>query len=351
MDPISAVGMVTSALGAKQSKRANMLGLGLNMYQNYENRKATFRENERSRKFAIDQYVWERNDKREDRDFENQYNSPMQQMKRLKEAGLNPRLFYGSSTGMLESASTKAPSTNQPHTQAPQYDFTGSQRAIEGLGGVLGKFFELQQLQASTDNTRALKDLADANAKATLAGIPKTQVETDAAKYNLDWLKKTESRRSELQTLEIEKIREEIENISKSTEGRNAEIQVMLDRRDMQKIETNIAQARFNLDKRQAAQDLLYTISQRMKTDAERVNVSEQRTILLKQSQILTHERTIKALEGYMKGKELDYYELNMFLKAVGISVAAYAGTKGLSGPSPKGMISPTKNWHTNQTK
>lgn len=51
---------------------------------------------------------------------ENLYNSPSEQMKRLKVAGLNPNLMYGNGAGSLLSA--PSPEMQAAHTDAPQVD-------------------------------------------------------------------------------------------------------------------------------------------------------------------------------------------------------------------------------------
>lgn len=51
---------------------------------------------------------------------ENLYNSPSEQMKRLKAAGLNPNLMYGNGAGSLLSA--PSPEMQAAHTEAPQID-------------------------------------------------------------------------------------------------------------------------------------------------------------------------------------------------------------------------------------
>lgn len=51
---------------------------------------------------------------------ENFYNSPAEQMKRLKSAGLNPNLMYGNGAGSMLSA--PSPSMQASHTEAPQVD-------------------------------------------------------------------------------------------------------------------------------------------------------------------------------------------------------------------------------------
>ena len=328
---LAALGTVLGAAGQGGQRRAGVINTGIGLWQAKENREATFRENERSRAWEQGQYIQSRNDKRDDRDFENAYSHPTQQMARLKEAGLNPRLMYNNGTGIMSSAHTASSSPNSPKTQAPQYDMSGAQRGIEQIGGTLGKFAEIAKLGAETSNALATKHLIEANTAATLAGIPKTESETETSVYNLNWLKKTENRRNELLSVGIEKIKEEIENIQSSSQKNYVQAQVELDNRDVNQLRIILDQAKFQLDKRVKAQEILNLIADRMKIQAETGNLGEQRTILIQQSEVLRHETTIKALESYMKGKELDYYELNMFLKAAGIGVGAYVGAKGVS--------------------
>lgn len=323
--------MVPAVAAALITGGAGVASGGLGFAQGIMNRKSQFRENERARAWEQGQYIQSRNDKRDDRDFENAYSHPSQQMARMREAGLNPRLMYNNGTGIMSSAHTNPASPNSPKTQAPQYDFSGAQRGIEQIGGVLGKYAEMSKLQAETDNARATKELIEANTKATLAGKAKTESETETSQYQLQWLQKTEGRRNELLSAGIDKIREEIENLQSSSQKNYVQAQVELDNRDVNQLRILLDQAKFQLDKKVKAQEILNLVADRMKIQAETGNLGEQRTILIQQSEVLRHETTIKALEAYMKGKELDYYELNMFLKAAGIGVGAYVGAKGVS--------------------
>jgi len=79
------------------------LGLGASAASSILNPILQHNQNIRNRKYAI-----------QDRDFENAYNSPKQQMARLKEAGLNPHLAYGSGAGASASVGTKSPAGQAP---------------------------------------------------------------------------------------------------------------------------------------------------------------------------------------------------------------------------------------------
>lgn len=104
---------------------------------------------------------------------ENRYNTPKAQMERLRSAGLNPDLMYGSGAAGLQSGSISAPSA--PGSQmAPTPDFSSSvsdaaQAALAirqaDLAGsqamkqnIENKYFE-EQLMAGLEQTRAFTDL------------------------------------------------------------------------------------------------------------------------------------------------------------------------------------------------
>ena len=60
----------------------------------------------------------------------NEYNTPQAQMERYKEAGLNPNLIYGQSN---TTNAISIPSMQTPNLQAPKYDYSGVEKAINML--------------------------------------------------------------------------------------------------------------------------------------------------------------------------------------------------------------------------
>lgn len=77
--------------------------------------------NKKQKQFAMQQYQLQRSDALSDWNMNNEYNSPLQQMQRLKAAGLNPNLVYGKGAD----ATTPPPrssETKMPNIQAPQFD-------------------------------------------------------------------------------------------------------------------------------------------------------------------------------------------------------------------------------------
>lgn len=77
---------------------------------------------------------------------QNEYNSPKAQMERLSEAGLNPNLVYGGSTGSSAGNSESAPSYN-----TPPYSLQ--------LNDVIGKYYEYQNEQQNALNKAVERDL------------------------------------------------------------------------------------------------------------------------------------------------------------------------------------------------
>lgn len=105
-------------------------------------------------------------------DLQNAYNHPTQQMARLQEAGLNPRLIYGqSSGGATGSAGSVAPG------KAPDYKISGA-NAIQA-------FNNTRMITAQTQNLEQQKKLNQARTIQAIA-------DSDIKKYNLEYKRKAE---------------------------------------------------------------------------------------------------------------------------------------------------------------
>lgn len=82
----------------------------------------------------------------------NQYNTPEMQMERLRDAGLNPNLVYG--TGAVGNTSTQTPKYQAPNLQRIPLE------VINPLN-VLGAFADLKQKNAQADKARSEADWID----------------------------------------------------------------------------------------------------------------------------------------------------------------------------------------------
>lgn len=112
------------------------------------NTNKTIKANKKMAEYAYskDLEMWNRN---------NEYNNPAQQMARLKGAGLNPNMAYGS-------GSVAGNTSGQiPKYQAPEikYDYQ-----MPDIGAMIGQYTNTKQNVAQTDNIKAQTKVAEQNA-------------------------------------------------------------------------------------------------------------------------------------------------------------------------------------------
>ncbi|MDV3547376.1 hypothetical protein CMU66_02490 [Elizabethkingia anophelis] len=173
--------MIAEIASAGASLLGNVLG---SVFSNNSSKKVA-REN---RAFALD--MWNKN---------NEYNTPLAQMQRLKEAGLNPNLMYGQGTTGNSSAPAKADGR-----QPTQYDFMPAMQMY-------------QQMRMNESQRQLQKSQTELNH----AQAAKTQAETDSTKASTQNTQDTiqfnrESRPKILQKYDLEN-----QSISLSNENLN----------------------------------------------------------------------------------------------------------------------------------
>jgi hypothetical protein len=118
-------------------------------------------------------YDRQRADALADWNRQNMYNAPEAQMKRFKDAGLNPHLIYGQ---MTTAQPIKTPDAKAPNYVAPQVD-------PEGLN-VLGKQYALETQRLQLENMQKQGELIKAQ-------TIKTNSETDWKNVNTSFAKDT----------------------------------------------------------------------------------------------------------------------------------------------------------------
>lgn len=128
--PIGAAGasIISGAMGLAGSG-LNMLSQGI---QNKKNREYADKSYERQKNDEL--AFWEKN---------NLYNSPMQQMGRLKEAGLNPNLVYGNGAVANSASAPSAPKASMPDMKAPQFNFDAQSAMMS--------YYDIKSKTAQTD--------------------------------------------------------------------------------------------------------------------------------------------------------------------------------------------------------
>lgn len=120
-------------------------------------------ENEKARKYSSDMY-----------DKNNEYNSPKNQMDRLKAAGINPHLAYSNGQPMnTATAQTSAQTSSTPSSRAPQIDVQA--------GALAQSLQQSALLDAQIQNIKAdtTQKLAAANNTNVITGI--NQIDLDNA--------------------------------------------------------------------------------------------------------------------------------------------------------------------------
>jgi hypothetical protein len=151
---------------AKAAKTAALVGNALNVG-------SQLLTNRQQKRTNLEMYDRQRADALADWNRQNMYNSPDAQMKRFKDAGLNPHLIYGQ---MTTAQPIKTPDAKAPNYVAPQVD-------PEGLN-VLGKQYALETQRLQLENMQKQGELIKAQ-------TIKTNSETDWKNVNTSFARDT----------------------------------------------------------------------------------------------------------------------------------------------------------------
>lgn len=146
---LNAVGLVVSGIGSMYAANQSRTNTDHNIQA---------AKDQAEYAYSKDLEMWNR---------QNDYNSPVNQMARLKAAGLNPNMIYGSGSG---GASGNAAAAQMPHYNAPtlNYDY---KPAID-LPSMLGAYQNFRMQQVQIDNAKAQRRFIDAQTANALASNP-----------------------------------------------------------------------------------------------------------------------------------------------------------------------------------
>lgn len=140
--------------------------------------------NKKQRKWMDEAYAKQRADALADWTMQNQYNSPAEQMKRLKEAGLNPNLVYGHGA-TTEAGTVRSSDTGSYRPEAPKLNEGAISNTIQYYQDTKLKQAQIDQLAASTASQKQEAVLKAAQTAATLANVTSTGVKTEQDRLNL----------------------------------------------------------------------------------------------------------------------------------------------------------------------
>lgn len=291
--------MIGAIIGAAAGLGGSILNAGL---QN--------RTNQQQLAFNREMYDKQKQDSLMFWNMQNDYNSPVAQMQRLREAGLNPNLVYGKGADNTAMAIGRpAPGSYNP--KAPQVDFS----SIPMMAGV---YADLKMKQAQTDNLRTQNTVLAQDALLKQAGIAKTWSETA----------KTDQEREQAQSL----FAYNMDALKAKIRGENAATDVLLNRDQREAIMQghNINTALANLAKVRAETTGI-SYRQRERIDAQLNNIQS--------------DTRLKQLDGNLREAGIgpnDPFWMRLVAQIAakyGLLGAAYEGAKGL-GEGLKGFLS-----------
>lgn len=187
-------------------------GAGQTLYNNQYNERMIIEGRNYDRKEYDRTYKQTRDDALADRDYNNKYNSPEQQMVRLRLAGLNPHLVYGNGAQMTASQIRDA----NPNTRNSPVN------RMERAPNPVQDYMGIQSLQAQTNLTQAQTELTRSN--------------TETSKYDLGL--KHELRDTTLTAAKLQNLHKtaEIENVQTGTRKLRADIVFTLDSNERQRL-------------------------------------------------------------------------------------------------------------------
>jgi len=161
----------------------------------------------KERKWNQEDYAQQRADALADFERTNQYNSPQQQMVRLRQAGLNPNLVYGKGADNT-SAMVRSSNMNKSTPSAYQIPEQPITQIAQG-------FMDMQMKQAQTDNLTIQADLM--RKEALLKDVTATKVLQETANSEFQ-LKQANS----LKDLVVEQAKANLQNTQATTAGTQA---------------------------------------------------------------------------------------------------------------------------------
>lgn len=214
------------------------------MYSSHRNAKAQEETNEAQIKLTREMYDKQRADAVTDYNKQTAYNSPLQQMQRFKEAGLNPQLIYGSGGISMPAPQIKQATASTPSLIAPKID-------TSSISQGLSKYYDTTQQQVTTDNLKKQTDLLTKETALKDMQIAKLGIENSTGEFNLNQAKRLQDTTVEKALLDNQLTQQEI-----SSSKTNQQINIDTNERNklqasknLQKTTLEIMQAKLNMAK------------------------------------------------------------------------------------------------------
>lgn len=273
-----------------------MLGAILGFSQSVMGQANQQKQNELQRQYEMAMYEKQKKDRIEFWNMENQYNTPVMQMKRLKDAGLNPNLVYGNGAtatgGNIQAPEAKV--SDLSSNSAPYY-----QMGANAISGAISELYNLRLMDAQTEKTReealTQKSIRDLQASQSLLNqllANKTQLENSLGFDTYNQKVKEATLKVEELTANIGLIGEQTKQIQANTDKIREEIVSIVDHnfRENQKQKLTLEQM---------TQTIAKTIQEVHLTKAN-ISLTESNTKLTDMSTLLKEvEKAIKEREKH----------------------------------------------------
>jgi hypothetical protein len=286
MDPIT-----LAAIGS-------ILQTGVGLQSDKRNRDRQNEANNRATREAAQHYNQTRADAQADWERNNKYNSPEEQMNRLRQAGLNPNLIYGKGADNTAQAIRSGQSGSNKVTPS-------TSKAADILNSGLQNYQQIRLQKAQTDNLAQQAAVMKQEELLKQTQVAKTIAETASTKFQLQQAKELKDAAIERANLENLQITANIPNTEANTQATITNTDIALQRNEREKIATS-------LNAEQTASNILQQKIQNAKTTLEMAKTEVE--IRAANEQIKVIQQTYKnlILDGKLKAYELKLTKLGL---------------------------------------
>lgn len=232
--------------------------------------------------------------------MQNEYNSPQAQMKRLKDAGLNPNLIYGK----IDNSSSPVRSTDvkawNPQAVRTQLD----------AAPVLDQYYDAQIKKQNIDNLKKQNDLITAQINHLTTSDAKLMIDTDFTRFKYGMGQKLEQTQLDMANANLRRITANIDYLGQQQEYTKARTAYTFTQND-------IAKAANQRSMKLAAATLLQMAEQRAKTNVETEKIRQDIRRIQQDYRINSFEESIRKTGGSWKDP---YYmrQLALYLEDIG---------------------------------
>lgn len=173
----------SSIISAGGGLLGGLFGLGSTKMANDANLQAVRETNAANRELA--RYNWEQQVDMWNRN--NEYNSPIQQMQRLKEAGLNPNLVYGS--GVTGNSSSSIPTPQMPTQEAPHFEKYDTSFIAQSSDAAVRAYQQQRQIDSQLSLNKSQESAIQSQNLVNNAKIAEIMTRNARGKFDLDLAK------------------------------------------------------------------------------------------------------------------------------------------------------------------